>query len=173
MATEIPMPALSPTMEEGTLAKWLVKEGDTVSSGDIIAEIETDKATMEFEAVDEGTIGKIIVAEGSERPADLLAVCKAAMYEPFDGALSGIPSGAATTAAGARIVPGKGAAFLSRPGGTRVLAVGCGCSVCSTGARYPAFSVGFAGSQKGHGISTLWAERAAAPILGGRLLLDR
>ena len=66
MAIEILMPALSPTMEEGTLAKWLVKEGDTVSSGDILAEIETDKATMEFEAVDEGVIGKILVAEGSE-----------------------------------------------------------------------------------------------------------
>ena len=66
MPTEILMPALSPTMEEGTLAKWLVKEGDTVSSGDLLAEIETDKATMEFEAVDEGVIGKILVAEGSE-----------------------------------------------------------------------------------------------------------
>ncbi|MEP1538468.1 MAG: pyruvate dehydrogenase complex E1 component subunit beta [Paracoccaceae bacterium] len=66
MATEILMPALSPTMEEGTLAKWLVKEGDTVASGDIMAEIETDKATMEFEAVDEGIIGKILIAEGSE-----------------------------------------------------------------------------------------------------------
>ncbi|MEL7514931.1 MAG: pyruvate dehydrogenase complex E1 component subunit beta [Pseudomonadota bacterium] len=66
MATEILMPALSPTMEEGTLAKWLVKEGDTVSSGDIMAEIETDKATMEFEAVDEGIVGKILVAEGAE-----------------------------------------------------------------------------------------------------------
>ena len=66
MPTEILMPALSPTMEEGTLAKWLVKEGDTVSSGDLLAEIETDKATMEFEAVDEGTIGKILVAEGTE-----------------------------------------------------------------------------------------------------------
>ena len=66
MATEILMPALSPTMEEGTLAKWLVKEGDTVSSGDIMAEIETDKATMEFEAVDEGVIGKILVEEGTE-----------------------------------------------------------------------------------------------------------
>ena len=64
MATEILMPALSPTMEEGTLAKWLVKEGDTVSSGDILAEIETDKATMEFEAVDEGTIGKILIERG-------------------------------------------------------------------------------------------------------------
>ncbi|MET4129102.1 pyruvate dehydrogenase complex E1 component subunit beta [Roseovarius sp. MBR-6] len=66
MTTEILMPALSPTMEEGTLAKWLVKEGDSVKSGDILAEIETDKATMEFEAVDEGTIGKILVAEGTE-----------------------------------------------------------------------------------------------------------
>ncbi len=65
MATEILMPALSPTMEEGTLAKWLVKEGDAVKSGQIIAEIETDKATMEFEAVDEGTVGKILIAEGS------------------------------------------------------------------------------------------------------------
>ncbi len=66
MATNILMPALSPTMEEGKLAKWLVKEGDIVKSGTILAEIETDKATMEFEAVDEGTIGKILVAEGSE-----------------------------------------------------------------------------------------------------------
>ncbi|MBM1556890.1 pyruvate dehydrogenase complex dihydrolipoamide acetyltransferase [Sulfitobacter mediterraneus] len=66
MPTEILMPALSPTMEEGTLAKWLVKEGDTVSSGDLLAEIETDKATMEFEAVDEGVIGKILIPEGSE-----------------------------------------------------------------------------------------------------------
>ena len=66
MAIEILMPALSPTMEEGTLAKWLVKEGDTVQSGDLLAEIETDKATMEFEAVDEGVIGKILIAEGTE-----------------------------------------------------------------------------------------------------------
>ncbi len=66
MPTEILMPALSPTMEEGTLAKWLKKEGDTVKAGDILAEIETDKATMEFEAVDEGTMGKILVAAGTE-----------------------------------------------------------------------------------------------------------
>ena len=69
MPTEILMPALSPTMEAGTLAKWLVKEGDSVQSGDVIAEIETDKATMEFEAVDEGVIGKIYVAEGTENVA--------------------------------------------------------------------------------------------------------
>jgi pyruvate dehydrogenase E1 component beta subunit len=66
MSTEILMPALSPTMEEGKLSKWLVKEGDTVKSGDILAEIETDKATMEFEAVDEGKIGQILVPEGIE-----------------------------------------------------------------------------------------------------------
>jgi pyruvate dehydrogenase E1 component beta subunit len=66
MATEILMPALSPTMEEGTLAKWLKKEGDAVKSGDVIAEIETDKATMEFEAVDEGILGKILIAEGAQ-----------------------------------------------------------------------------------------------------------
>jgi pyruvate dehydrogenase E1 component beta subunit len=66
MAIELKMPALSPTMEEGTLAKWLVKEGDAVKSGDILAEIETDKATMEFEAVDEGTIAQILVPEGTD-----------------------------------------------------------------------------------------------------------
>ena len=66
MGIEIKMPALSPTMEEGTLAKWLVKEGDVVQSGDLLAEIETDKATMEFEAVDEGVIGKILVPEGTD-----------------------------------------------------------------------------------------------------------
>ena len=65
MATQVLMPALSPTMEEGTLARWLVKEGDSVKSGQILAEIETDKATMEFEAVDEGVIGKLLVAEGT------------------------------------------------------------------------------------------------------------
>src|SRR5215213_4713206 len=78
MTTELKMPALSPTMEEGTLAKWLVKEGDGVKSGDILAEIETDKATMEFEAVDEGTIAKILVPEGTDgvkvgQPIALLA----------------------------------------------------------------------------------------------------
>ncbi|WP_326915171.1 pyruvate dehydrogenase complex dihydrolipoamide acetyltransferase [Sphingopyxis chilensis] len=66
MPIELKMPALSPTMEEGTLAKWLVKEGDTVKSGDLLAEIETDKATMEFEAVDEGTVARILVAEGTD-----------------------------------------------------------------------------------------------------------
>src|SRR3954447_9772687 len=66
MPIELKMPALSPTMEEGTLAKWLVKEGDTVASGDLLAEIETDKATMELEPVDEGAIAKILVPEGTD-----------------------------------------------------------------------------------------------------------
>ncbi|MEM6665435.1 MAG: 2-oxo acid dehydrogenase subunit E2, partial [Pseudomonadota bacterium] len=76
MPINILMPALSPTMEEGTLAKWLVKEGDSVSSGDVIAEIETDKATMEVESIDEGTVGKILIAEGSEgvKVNELIAV---------------------------------------------------------------------------------------------------
>src|SRR5436305_3200992 len=66
MPIELKMPALSPTMEEGTLTKWLVKEGDEVKSGDILAEIETDKATMEFEAVDEGKIARIVIPEGTD-----------------------------------------------------------------------------------------------------------
>jgi pyruvate dehydrogenase E1 component beta subunit len=66
MSVDILMPALSPTMEEGTLSKWLKKEGDAVKSGDIIAEIETDKATMEVEAVDEGILSRIVVPEGTE-----------------------------------------------------------------------------------------------------------
>jgi pyruvate dehydrogenase E2 component (dihydrolipoamide acetyltransferase) len=76
MAVEIFMPALSPTMEAGTLAKWLVKEGDTVESGDVIAEIETDKATMEVEAIDEGVVAKIFIAEGSEgvKVGEIIAV---------------------------------------------------------------------------------------------------
>ncbi|MGH6883749.1 MAG: biotin/lipoyl-containing protein, partial [Hypericibacter sp.] len=69
MPTPILMPALSPTMTEGKLAKWLKKEGDTIKSGDVLAEIETDKATMEVEAVDEGTLGRIVVAAGTENIA--------------------------------------------------------------------------------------------------------
>ena len=95
MPIEILMPALSPTMEEGTLSKWLVKEGDTVSSGDLLAEIETDKATMEFEAVDEGVIGKIMVAEGTEG-VKVNAVI-AALLE--DGESAGNISAAAATPA--------------------------------------------------------------------------
>jgi len=96
------MPALSPTMEEGTLAKWLVKEGDTVSSGDIMAEIETDKATMEFEAVDEGIVGKILIAEGTEGVKVNTAI--AILVEEGED----VPAaGAAPTAAPAEAAPAK------------------------------------------------------------------
>ena len=122
MPTEILMPALSPTMEEGTLAKWLVKEGDTVSSGDLLAEIETDKATMEFEAVDEGTIGKILVSEGSEgvkvntpiavllaegESADDIGTSPAPKSEPAEAKAEESPaqSGAASAPAAAQSAP--------------------------------------------------------------------
>src|SRR4028118_2246855 len=103
MAMQLMMPALSPTMEEGTLAKWLVKEVDEVKSGDIIAEIETDKATMEFEAVDEGTIAKILVAEGTDgvkvgTPIAILA----GEGEDASAAASGPTPGRATREAPAR-----------------------------------------------------------------------
>jgi pyruvate dehydrogenase E2 component (dihydrolipoamide acetyltransferase) len=75
MPINITMPALSPTMEEGNLAKWLVKEGDKVSPGDVIAEIETDKATMEVEAVDEGIVAKLVVAAGSEAGGSTCCSC--------------------------------------------------------------------------------------------------
>ncbi|WP_417807590.1 pyruvate dehydrogenase complex dihydrolipoamide acetyltransferase [Thioclava sp.] len=103
MATQILMPALSPTMEEGTLAKWLVKEGDTVSSGDILAEIETDKATMEFEAVEEGVIGKILVADGTSgvKVNDPIAV----MLEEGEDASAADAAAAPATSAPAKDAP--------------------------------------------------------------------
>ena len=112
MATEILMPALSPTMEEGTLAKWMVKEGDTVSSGDILAEIETDKATMEFEAVDEGTIGKILIAEGTEGVAVNTAI--AVLLEEGDDAsaidsVASAPAPVATAEPAAPVAPSAAA----------------------------------------------------------------
>jgi len=113
MAIEILMPALSPTMEEGTLAKWMVKEGDVVAAGDIIAEIETDKATMEFEAVDEGIIGQIIVAEGSENVkvnspiATILAEGEPAAAQPSAEAPApaAVPAAAPAKAATAALAP--------------------------------------------------------------------
>ena len=104
MATEILMPALSPTMEEGTLAKWLVKEGDTVASGDILAEIETDKATMEFEAVDEGVIGKILISEGSEGVKVNTAIA-VLLEEGEDASAADTASPAAAPAAEATAAP--------------------------------------------------------------------
>ena len=101
MAIEIKMPALSPTMEEGTLAKWLVKEGDAVKSGDIMAEIETDKATMEFEAVDEGVIAKIMIAEGTDnvKVGTAIALLAEEGEDVASAASSGSRSGDAANAA--------------------------------------------------------------------------
>jgi pyruvate dehydrogenase E2 component (dihydrolipoamide acetyltransferase) len=101
MAVEILMPALSPTMEEGTLAKWLVKEGDVVKSGQVIAEIETDKATMEFEAVDEGTIGQILVAEGTAGVKVNTAIAVLLEEGEAAGAAVAKPAAAAPVAAAA------------------------------------------------------------------------
>ncbi|MCF4164637.1 pyruvate dehydrogenase complex dihydrolipoamide acetyltransferase [Zavarzinia compransoris] len=96
MAIEILMPALSPTMTEGKLAKWLVKEGDTISSGDVIAEIETDKATMEVEAVDEGTLAKILIAEGTDNVAvNTVIALVAEEGEDVSAAASAAPKAAA------------------------------------------------------------------------------
>ena len=117
MAIEILMPALSPTMEEGTLAKWMVKEGDVVAAGDIIAEIETDKATMEFEAVDEGVIGQIIVAEGSENVKVNSPIATIlAEGEPAEAKPSATPPAPSQTEAQARAaVPAKAATAALAP----------------------------------------------------------
>ncbi len=96
MAVELKMPALSPTMEEGTLAKWLVKEGDTVAPGDILAEIETDKATMEFEAIDEGTVGQILVPEGTENVAVGTVIAMLSGEDDGDALTAPAPTAAAS-----------------------------------------------------------------------------
>lgn len=129
MATEILMPALSPTMEEGTLAKWLVKEGDAVKSGQILAEIETDKATMEFEAVDEGVVGKILVAEGTAgvKVNTPIAVL---LEEGEDASAASAPkaSSAVASSGGSSAEPAPAAAPVAAPapapatGGARVFA---------------------------------------------------
>src|SRR4249919_3400546 len=106
MPINILMPALSPTMEKGNLAKWLKKEGEKVKAGDVIAEIETDKATMEVEAVDEGTLAKIIVAEGTaDVPVNQLIAVLAGEGEDVKSAASGAGKGVAPAAAPAPIVP--------------------------------------------------------------------
>ncbi len=136
MAIEILMPALSPTMEEGTLAKWLVKEGDTVSSGDIMAEIETDKATMEFEAVDEGVMGKIMIAEGTEgvKVNEVIAILLedgesaddivAVPAPKAEAAPAAAPTAAASVAAPAPPAPAKadGARVFATPLARRIAA---------------------------------------------------
>ncbi|MBR2574441.1 MAG: pyruvate dehydrogenase complex dihydrolipoamide acetyltransferase [Loktanella sp.] len=115
MPTEILMPALSPTMEEGTLAKWHVKEGDKVSSGDILAEIETDKATMEFEAVDEGIMGKIMIAEGTEgvKVNDVIAVLLEEGETAAD--ISKVPGQARDAAPANAPAPGTASAHAPAP----------------------------------------------------------
>src|SRR5262245_40948615 len=115
MPIPILMPALSPTMEQGKLAKWLVKEGDKVAAGDVIAEIETDKATMEVEAVDEGTVGRLLVAEGTEgvpvnKPiAMLLAEGEDKGALDSDGAPAAKPAAAPAKEATARAAPASAA----------------------------------------------------------------
>ena len=114
MALEILMPALSPTMEEGTLAKWLVSEGDVVQSGDLLAEIETDKATMEFEAVDEGIIGKLLVAEGTANVKVNSAI--AILLEEGDAADATVaPSAPAVVAADVMAAPAVQASAPAAP----------------------------------------------------------
>ena len=124
MALEILMPALSPTMEEGTLAKWLVSEGDVVQSGDLLAEIETDKATMEFEAVDQGIIGKLLVAEGTANVKVNSAI--AILLEEGDAADATVaPSAPAVVAADVMAAPAVQASAPSAPvaaSGTRIFA---------------------------------------------------
>ena len=129
MPIEILMPALSPTMEEGTLSKWLVKEGDTVSSGDLLAEIETDKATMEFEAVDEGLIGKIMVAEGTEgvKVNAVIAVLledgeSAGDISASAATLAAAPAPVAQAAAPAVVAPTPAPAAPAAKDGNRVFA---------------------------------------------------
>ena len=130
MSIELKMPALSPTMEEGTLAKWLVKEGDTVSSGDILAEIETDKATMEFEAVDEGTISQILIPAGTDgvKVGTVIALIagegedaaapKAAAPASKPAAPAPAPAPAAAAPAPAAVAPAPAA----RPNNDRIIA---------------------------------------------------
>ncbi|WP_424986513.1 pyruvate dehydrogenase complex E1 component subunit beta [Microbulbifer sp. S227A] len=115
MATEILMPALSPTMEEGKLAKWLVKEGDSVSAGDLLAEIETDKATMEFEAVDEGTIGKLLIVEGSENVAVNTPIALLLAEGESAASVPHAPEPAQAGDADAKAVPAGGPAKSAAP----------------------------------------------------------
>lgn len=132
MPIEILMPALSPTMEEGTLSKWLVKEGDTVVSGDLLAEIETDKATMEFETVDEGVIGKLLVAEGTEgvkvntaialigEEGEDFSVAPAAAAAPAPAAPAAEAAPAATVTAPAAPAASDGARVFASPLARRI-----------------------------------------------------
>ena len=136
MSKTIQMPALSPTMEEGTLAKWLVKEGDTVSSGDLLAEIETDKATMEFEAVDEGVIAKILVSEGSEgvKVGTVIAI----IAEEGEDVAAAAAGGGAAPAPKADPVPEKPEAAAPAPKADAVPAKAAAAPALSSGDRIKA-----------------------------------
>ena len=114
MAIDIKMPALSPTMEEGTLSKWLVKEGDTISSGDILAEIETDKATMEVESIDEGVVGKITVAAGTDG-VKVGTVILQLLEDGEDASTLGAPAAAAAPAPAAAPEPEAAPAASAAP----------------------------------------------------------
>ena len=125
MAVNIKMPALSPTMEEGTLAKWLVKEGDSVSSGDILAEIETDKATMEYEAIDEGVVTQLLVAAGTEgvKVGTVIAVITGEEDEGEAPAKAAAPAPvAAPVAAPAAPAPAPAPVVAAKPAGARIFA---------------------------------------------------
>ncbi|MBU7587882.1 MAG: pyruvate dehydrogenase complex dihydrolipoamide acetyltransferase [Sphingopyxis terrae] len=115
MPIELKMPALSPTMEEGTLAKWLVKEGDSVQSGDLLAEIETDKATMEFEAVDEGTIAQILIPEGTDNVKVGTVIAVIAGEDEDAGSAKVAPTPAPAPAAKANPAPAPAAAPAPAP----------------------------------------------------------
>ena len=119
MPVNILMPALSPTMEKGNLAKWLKKEGDPVKTGDVIAEIETDKATMEYEAIEDGTLAKIVVPEGTnDVPVNQLIAVLAQEGEDVKAAAAGEGWGAGAAALGAGAAPllaAAAAAFTSSP----------------------------------------------------------
>ena len=122
--TDVLMPALSPTMEEGTLAKWLVKAGDKVSSGDVIAEIETDKATMEVEAVDEGVVESILVPEGAEGVKVNTVIARLAGDLGVD-ALGGEPNQDDRMPPKDGVLPVVGRTAVEEKGHGRVLPVGC------------------------------------------------
>ncbi len=155
MPINILMPALSPTMEKGNLAKWLKKEGDKVKSGDIIAEIETDKATMEVEAVDEGTIAKIVVPEGTaDVPVNQVIAVLAGEGEDVKSAAAGAGPGApapkpqaAAPAPQAQTSAPKAEAPKPRPGSSR-RAKTAGCSAaCAVGRSHVRFAAGQAARQ--------------------------
>ena len=131
MPIELLMPALSPTMEEGTLAKWLVKEGDSVSSGDLLAEIETDKATMEFEAVDEGIVGRLLVAEGAEgvKVNTPIAILVDEGEAVPDAAASAAPAAAAAAPAAAAAAPAPAAAAAPAPAAAAAPVAGDGARI--------------------------------------------